>query len=67
MISLIMCKSVFANSPLAIAVQIEAALLMIWARLTFGMRSFHLAANPTAGGLVTTGPIASCVIPSMRP
>ena len=23
---------------------------------TFGMRSFHLAANPTAGGLVTTGP-----------
>jgi protein-S-isoprenylcysteine O-methyltransferase Ste14 len=29
---------------------------MIAARLTFGRRSFHAAANPTAGGLVTTGP-----------
>jgi protein-S-isoprenylcysteine O-methyltransferase Ste14 len=29
---------------------------MIWARFTFGRRSFHAAANPTAGGLVTTGP-----------
>ena len=56
MISLILWKSMFANSPLAIAVQIAAALLMIWARVTFGMRSFHLAANPTAGGLVTAGP-----------
>jgi protein-S-isoprenylcysteine O-methyltransferase Ste14 len=26
------------------------------ARVTFGRRSFHAAANPTAGGLVTTGP-----------
>jgi protein-S-isoprenylcysteine O-methyltransferase Ste14 len=29
---------------------------MIWARITFGRRSFHAAANPTEGGLVTTGP-----------
>ena len=29
---------------------------MVWARVTFGRRSFHAAANPTAGGLVTTGP-----------
>jgi protein-S-isoprenylcysteine O-methyltransferase Ste14 len=29
---------------------------MGWARLTFGLRSFHAAANPTAGGLVTRGP-----------
>ncbi|MFY9824408.1 MAG: methyltransferase [Thermoanaerobaculia bacterium] len=29
---------------------------MIWARVAFGLRSFHYAANPTAGGLVTTGP-----------
>lgn len=35
-----------------------AVALMIWARLTFGVRSFHAAANPTAGGLVTTGPYA---------
>jgi protein-S-isoprenylcysteine O-methyltransferase Ste14 len=53
---LVMWRSLLANSPLAIAVQIAAVLLMIWARLTFGMRSFHLAANPTAGGLVTAGP-----------
>jgi protein-S-isoprenylcysteine O-methyltransferase Ste14 len=29
---------------------------VIWARVTFGRRSFHLPANPTEGGLVTTGP-----------
>jgi protein-S-isoprenylcysteine O-methyltransferase Ste14 len=29
---------------------------MIWARLTFGRRSFHATATPTDGGLVTTGP-----------
>jgi len=40
----------------AITVQVAAVLLMIWARLTFGLRSFHAAANPTEGGLVTTGP-----------
>ena len=29
---------------------------MIWARMTFGHRSFHASADPTEGGLVTTGP-----------
>ena len=29
---------------------------MLWARLTFGTRSFHGTATPTEGGLVTTGP-----------
>ena len=48
----------FATHPVTIAVQIAAVLLMIWARLTFGMRSFHAAANPTAGGVVSTGPYA---------
>src|SRR6266508_3023637 len=33
-----------------------ALLLMVWARLTFGRRSFHASADPTPGGLVTTGP-----------
>ena len=47
---------VIARSVPALAVQIAAAALMIAARLTFGSRSFHAAANPTAGGLVTTGP-----------
>ena len=39
-----------------LAVQAAALLLMLWARWTFGVRSFHFAANPTRGGLVTTGP-----------
>ncbi|MGH9411716.1 MAG: methyltransferase family protein [Vicinamibacterales bacterium] len=40
----------------AVSVQVLAILLMMWARVTFRARSFHLAANPTEGGLVTTGP-----------
>ena len=42
--------------PVSIAFQVIAVLLMLWARVTFGRRSFHAAANPTAGGLVTWGP-----------
>jgi protein-S-isoprenylcysteine O-methyltransferase Ste14 len=42
--------------PIAIALQLTAVALMVWSRITFGRRSFHAAANPTAGGLVTTGP-----------
>jgi protein-S-isoprenylcysteine O-methyltransferase Ste14 len=53
---LIAAKAIFARNPVLIAVQIAAALLMIAARVTFGSRSFHAAANPTAGGVVTTGP-----------
>jgi protein-S-isoprenylcysteine O-methyltransferase Ste14 len=46
----------FTAQPIAIALQLMAIGLMVWARVTFGRRSFHAAANPTAGGLVTTGP-----------
>ena len=53
---LIVRHEVVARSVPAIAVQIAASALMIAARITFGRRSFHAAANPTAGGLVTTGP-----------
>jgi len=42
--------------PIAIALQALAVALMVWARLAFGSRSFHASADPTAGGLVTTGP-----------
>ena len=49
-------RSLFSAHPGVIAVQLTAVLLMIWARVTFGLRSFHAAANPTAGSLVTTGP-----------
>lgn len=46
----------FTSQPIVIALQVSAVALMVWARVTFGRRSFHAAANPTAGGLVTTGP-----------
>ena len=46
----------FTPSPLVIAVQVAAVGLMLWARITFGRRSLHAAADPTEGGLVTTGP-----------
>ncbi len=48
--------AIFGSGPITITIQVLAALLMVWARLTFGIRSFHGTANPTAGGLVTTGP-----------
>jgi protein-S-isoprenylcysteine O-methyltransferase Ste14 len=48
--------TIFGAGPISITIQVIAALLMIWARLTFGIRSFHGTANPTTGGLVTTGP-----------
>jgi protein-S-isoprenylcysteine O-methyltransferase Ste14 len=54
--ALIFRRELFAGHPALVAVQLLALLLMIWARVTFGRRSFHLAANPTAGGIVTTGP-----------
>ena len=46
----------FSAQPIAIALQVIAVALIVWARITFGRRSFHPAANPTTGGLVTTGP-----------
>src|SRR6185295_10067617 len=31
-------------------------LMFLWARVTFGRRSYHVRADPTEGGLVTSGP-----------
>jgi protein-S-isoprenylcysteine O-methyltransferase Ste14 len=53
---LLATKKVFAESVFVIVPQVVAVLLMVWARITFGRRSYHLAANPTEGGVVTTGP-----------
>jgi protein-S-isoprenylcysteine O-methyltransferase Ste14 len=55
-IGLLFTRSVLSPSPFVIAPQVAALALMIWARIIFGRRSFHFAANPTEGGLVTTGP-----------
>jgi len=55
-VGLYFTHSLLGHGPLAIGLQVAAILLMLWARVTFGLRSFHYAANPTEGGLVTTGP-----------
>ncbi len=46
----------FSQNPVAINIQALAVLLMLLARITFGIRSFHSAANTTEGKLVTHGP-----------
>ena len=55
-IGLLLSRSLFAHGPVAITLQVLAGVLMLWARVTFGGRSFHAGAGPTDGGLVTTGP-----------
>ncbi len=58
MLTLLWRDELFSHAPLTIGLQVLAALLMIWARLTFGLRSFHAAATTTEGELVTRGPYA---------
>ena len=56
LLALIVMRRLLSPSWVVIILQTLGTALMIWARVTFGRRSFHLAANPTEGGLVTTGP-----------
>ena len=56
LLGLLATRTLFSSSPLVISTQVLALLLFLWARVTFGRRSYHLAANPTEGGLVTGGP-----------
>ncbi len=56
LVGLLAAHSLWSRAPLVIAAQAAAVALMAWARVTFGRRSFHASADPTAGGLVTTGP-----------
>ena len=55
-VALMIRRCLFASGPISIALQVGAVLLVTWARSTFGLRSFHFAANPTRGALITTGP-----------
>ncbi len=55
-VGLLLAHCLLSPSPVVLLPQGAAVTLMIWARITFGRRSFHFAANPTEGGLVTTGP-----------
>jgi protein-S-isoprenylcysteine O-methyltransferase Ste14 len=56
LLGLFVMRNLFSTSALVIALQVVAFLLILWARVTFGRRSFHVVANPTEGGLVTSGP-----------
>src|SRR5438067_12214287 len=56
LLGLLATRTLFSSSPLLISTQVLALLLFLWARITFGRRSYHVAANPTEGGLVTGGP-----------
>lgn len=56
LVGLVIRGAFFSLQPIAIIVEAAAIALMVWARMTLGQRSFHAAANPTAGGLITTGP-----------
>ena len=47
---------ILSTNPITISIQLCAFAFMIWARITFGLRSFHVTANSTKGELVTTGP-----------
>jgi protein-S-isoprenylcysteine O-methyltransferase Ste14 len=57
-VGLVLRQQLFGHTAAARTVQILAVVLMVAARITFGSRSFHAAANPTEGRLVTTGPYA---------
>ena len=56
LVGLVFAHALFSWSRITIGLQLCAGLVMLWARLTFGTRSFHGTATPTEGGLVTTGP-----------
>lgn len=48
--------ALLGTGPVSLSLQVLGLALMLWARFTFGLRSFHYAANPTQGRLVTRGP-----------
>src|SRR5262245_59886189 len=56
LVGLVVMRAILSPSPVDISLQVAAHLLFVWARVTLGRRSYHVAANPTEGGLVTWGP-----------
>lgn len=53
---LFLIGALFSPHPAAIAAQAAAAALWLWARISFGRRSFHPGADPTPGKMLTHGP-----------
>lgn len=56
LVFLVFKEYILSDNPVGIIIQVFAVGLMIWARITFGFRSFHAVANTTKGRLVTNGP-----------
>ncbi|MGA2542958.1 MAG: isoprenylcysteine carboxylmethyltransferase family protein [Verrucomicrobiota bacterium] len=56
LLALLAKRNLFSSSPILISLQVVSLLLFLWARITFGRRSWHVVADPTEGGLVTGGP-----------
>jgi len=56
LIILLFQHHLFASNVALMVVQAGAVLLMVWARVTLGLRSFHATASTTKGGLVRSGP-----------
>jgi protein-S-isoprenylcysteine O-methyltransferase Ste14 len=54
--ALVFRGAILGTGPVSLSLQAAGLALVIWARLTFGLRSFHFAANPTQGRLITNGP-----------
>ena len=56
LVAVLASGNLLSLNPTVILVQMVAISLIIWARRSLGMRSFHLSAEPTQGHLVMTGP-----------
>jgi protein-S-isoprenylcysteine O-methyltransferase Ste14 len=56
LMGLLAMRNLFSSSPFIISLQCVAFLLFLWARITFGRRSYHIVADPTERGLVMGGP-----------
>jgi protein-S-isoprenylcysteine O-methyltransferase Ste14 len=56
LVALVPLHALFSANPVVIGFQVAALQLLLWARFTFGWRSYHVAATPTEGGLVMSGP-----------
>jgi len=56
LVGLVLRREAFSPLPLVIGLQAFAVVLMLWARVVFGRRSFRVSTSPVDGALVRTGP-----------
>jgi protein-S-isoprenylcysteine O-methyltransferase Ste14 len=53
---LIKNKFIISENPIALCIQFASISLMVWARITFGIKSFYVSSNTIKEKLVTKGP-----------